>query len=84
MSKHTFNKLPFLIKYVPGKNKTQQACYKVILRNGGMIVFIPERYKDQMYTKAIDNYPHPLRSVLEYYKTCQYLFFYNTICPWWI
>ena len=66
MTKHAFNKLPFLIKYVPGKNKTQQVCYKVILRNGGIIVFIPDCCKDQkMYTKAIDNYPHALRSVLD-------------------
>ena len=45
-------------------------CYKVILRNGGILMFNSERYKDQnMYNKAADNYPHALRSVPDCHKT---------------
>ena len=63
MCKHAVNKLPFLIKYVPDRCKTQQICYKVILRNDGMLMFIPDRYKDQnIYNRAVNNYPHALRS----------------------
>ena len=39
-------------------------CDKVILENGGMLVFIPDCYKDQnMYNKAVDNYAHGFGSV---------------------
>ena len=32
MCKNEVEKLPFLIKYVPDRYKTQQMCYKVILK----------------------------------------------------
>ena len=46
--------------------------YKVIRNNGGMLIFIPERYKDpNMYDKAVDPHPfsHALRSVPDCCKT---------------
>ena len=46
MFKHVIIKLPFLIKYVPKRYKTQQMCCEVILRNGGML-FNPHCYKGQ-------------------------------------
>ena len=45
-------------------------CYKTILRNCEMLMFIPDCYNDQnIYNKAIDNYPHALRSINDCYKT---------------
>ena len=40
-------------------------CYQAILRNGGMLMFIPDHYKDQnIYNdKAVDNYPHALNKI---------------------
>ena len=70
MCRHVVNKLPLLMKYVPDKCKTQQICYKAFLVNGGMLMFIPDCYRDQiMYNKAVDNYPHALKSVPDCYKT---------------
>ena len=64
------NKLPFVIQYVPDRYKTKAMCYKVILRNGGRLMFFPDHYKDQnMFNKAVDNYPHALKSVPDCYKT---------------
>ena len=46
MSKHAVKKLPFLIKYVPDQNKTQQMCDKVILENGETLKSVPDCYKN--------------------------------------
>ena len=37
MCKYAVKKLPFLIRYVPGRCKTQQMCDKAILENGGTL-----------------------------------------------
>ena len=48
MCKTAIKKLPFFIKYVPDRCKTQRMCRrKVITENGGMLMFIPNCYKDQ-------------------------------------
>ena len=45
-------------------------CYKTILKNSGMLMFISNCYMDQkMYKKAVDSYHHALRSVPNWYKT---------------
>ena len=35
LCKHAVKKLPYLLRYVPDRYKTQQICNKVILENGG-------------------------------------------------
>ena len=43
---------------------------KVILKHGGMLMFIPHCYKNHnMCNKAADNYSHALGSVPNRYKT---------------
>ena len=43
---------------------------KVTLKNGGMIMFIPDYYKDpSMCNKAVDKYAHALGSVPNCYRT---------------
>ena len=45
-------------------------CDKTTLENGGTLNFIPDSYKNQeMYNKAIDNYPHALEFVPECFMT---------------
>ena len=46
-------KLPFVIKYGPDRYKTQQICDKVILKIGGMLMFITDCYKDQNMCKIM-------------------------------
>ena len=46
MCKHTVRMLPFLIKYLPDQYKTQRMSDKIIL-DEGMLMFIPDCYKDQ-------------------------------------
>ena len=36
-------KVTILTKYVPDRCKTQQVGYKVIIKNGGMLIFIPDQ-----------------------------------------
>ena len=44
-------------------------CDRAILENGGTLKSVPDRYKNQeMCHKAVDNYPHVLNFVLEYYQ----------------
>ena len=38
---HVVKKLPFLMKFVFDRFKTQQMCNKVILENAEMLMFIP-------------------------------------------
>ena len=45
-------------------------CDKVILKNAGMLLFIPDQLKDQnICNKAFDNFTHALGSVPNCYKT---------------
>ena len=42
-------------------------CSIVTLEKGGMLIFVPDCYKNQkMCNKAVDNYPHEL----EYFPHC--------------
>ena len=44
-------------------------CDKFILENGGMLIFFPDCNKDQsICNKPVDNCPHALPSVLNWYK----------------
>ena len=47
MCKHAVRKLPFVIRYVPGRYKTQQMCDKGILENGGTLESVPDCCKNQ-------------------------------------
>ena len=47
MFKHAVEKLPFLIKYVADWYTTQRICDKVILGNGGIIMFISDFCKEK-------------------------------------
>ena len=37
MCKHAVKRLPFVIRYIPDRYKTQQMCDKAILENGGIL-----------------------------------------------
>ena len=56
---------PFVIRYVADQCETQEMCDKVILENGGMIMFVCDYYKNQkMINKTVDNYALALEFVL--------------------
>ena len=44
-------------------------CCKVILENGGALMSVPCRYKNQKMRKVVDNYLHALKFVPECFKT---------------
>ena len=44
-------------------------CCKVILENGGALMSVPCRYKNQKMRKVVDNYLHVLKFVPECFKT---------------
>ena len=44
-------------------------CCKVILENGGALMSVPCRYKNQKMRKLVDNYLHALKFVPECFKT---------------
>ena len=70
MCKQAAKILPFPIRYIPDQQKTQQMCYKGILKNSGTLKSIPDCYKNQkLCDKAVYNYPNALELVSEYYKT---------------
>ena len=51
-------KLPYLLRYVPDRYKTQRICDKVTLENGGTLKPVSNCYKNQeMCNEAVDNYP---------------------------
>ena len=48
---------------------THKTCFKVFLRNGGTLMFVPDCYKNQkMSNKAADNYAFAIQFVSECYK----------------
>ena len=46
MCKHAIQKLPYLLRYVPDRFRTQQVCNKAILENGGTLQSVPDCYKN--------------------------------------
>ena len=40
LCKNAVTRLQFPIKYVPDRYKTQQMCYKIIKRNGGILILL--------------------------------------------
>ena len=55
MYKHAVKKIPYLLRYVPDQQKTQQICEKAILENGGTLKSVPDCYKNQeICNKAVD------------------------------
>ena len=42
MSKHAVKKFPFVIRYVSNWYKTQEMCDRVILENGGTLMFVSD------------------------------------------
>ena len=44
LCKHAIKKLPYLLRYVPDRYKTQQMCDKAIPENGGTLKSVPECY----------------------------------------
>ena len=49
MCKHAVKKLPFVIRYVPNRYKTQQMSDKAIAFSGGTLESIPDCYKINKY-----------------------------------
>ena len=63
--KHATKMSPFVKKNVP-----QRLCDKVILENGGTLMFIPDCYNNQsMCDNVVDNYAHALGHVPDCYET---------------
>ena len=63
MWKHPVETLPFVIRYVADRYKTQEMCEN-ILENGGTLK--SDSYKNkQMYSKAFDNSTHILEFVFD-------------------
>ena len=70
MCKHAVKRLPYLLRYVPDKYKTEQMCDEAILENGGTLKYVPDCYKNQeMCNKVVENYPYTLEYFPECYKT---------------
>ena len=67
MCKHAVKKIRFLLTYASDQYKTQQMFDKVILENGGTVRFCCRN--QEMGNKAVDNYPHALKSVPNCYIT---------------
>ena len=42
MSKHAVNKLPYLLRYVPHRYRTQQMREEAILESGGTLKSVPD------------------------------------------
>ena len=56
MCKHAVKKLPYLLRYVLDRYKTQQMFKKAILENFETIRSVPGCYKNQeICNKAVDN-----------------------------
>ena len=45
MGKNVVKKLLFVVRYVRDQHKTQEICNKLILENGGTLIFLPDYYK---------------------------------------
>ena len=46
MCKHAVKEIPYLLRYVPNQDNTQQMCDKAILVNGETLKCVPDCYKD--------------------------------------
>ena len=78
MCKHAVKKLPFVIRYILDRFKTQHMCNKAISENGRTLESVPDWYKTQeMCDKTVDNYAHALEFVPD---LSQFLSSSNTIC----
>ena len=70
MCNHAVKKLPYLLRYVLDRFKTQQMCDKAILEIGGTLKSVPDCYKNQeMCNKAVDNCTHASEFVPECFMT---------------
>ena len=47
MCKHAVKKLPYQLRYVPDRYKTEQMCDETTLENCGILNSIPGCYKNQ-------------------------------------
>ena len=66
MCKHAVKKLPFIIKYVPDRHKTQQMRDKAVHNYAHVLKLIPNCYKTQkMCGKAVNTYPSTIQFVSE-------------------
>ena len=74
MCRHAVKKLPYLLRFLPDRYKTQQMFDKVVLENDETLKSVPDCNKNQeMCNKAVDNYPHALEFVPECYKTKKFV-----------
>ena len=64
MFKNAVKKWSFVISYVPDQYEIHEMCDNVILENGGMVITVPNCYKNKkMCNKAFDNYARALEFV---------------------
>ena len=71
-TKHAVKKLPFVIRYLPDRFKTQEMCDEAILENGVTLKSVLYCYKNQkMCNKTVDNYAHASGHVPDCYKIQQ-------------
>ena len=53
MCKNAVKKLLFVMRYVPDQYKTQEMRDKVILKNGGILIFVPDCYNKKCVIKLL-------------------------------
>ena len=58
MCKHAVTKLPYLLRYVLDRYKTQQMCDKAILENCGTLKSVPGCYKKCVIKQLIITLMH--------------------------
>ena len=71
--------MPFVIRYFPDQYKTQDMCAKVIVKNGGMLMFFPDCYNNKkfcpwyktqkMCVETVDTCPLLFDSVPDWYNS---------------
>ena len=61
--------IPYLLRYVPDKYRSQQMCDKAIMENGGALKSVSDCCKNQeICIRTFDNSHHALEFVTECYK----------------
>ena len=55
MCKHAVKRLPFLIRYVSDRYKTQETCDRFIIENCGTLIFAPDSC--EICNKAVNTSP---------------------------
>ena len=58
MCNYDVKKLPYLLRYVSDRYKTKKMCNTIIIKNGGTLASVLNRYKQELCNKPAENYAH--------------------------